>query len=196
MPSRRSGWSSTLKTRILAWSLMVFLRVSTVAGCRRRTSPDDGHVRRRLPARSSTSVPAAARLRTLNAGADALGALAHARKPPVAVACPTAARPRIDAAAVVAHEHPQIARAVLDLDLDALAARVPERVDQRLAADPIDLVADERCSGRGWPSTITRSRRCSPTASSCWNPGERLLEIVAARCSTSAARARRCGPRR
>ena len=87
----------------------------------------------------------------LEAGADAVGALAHARKPPMTVAA-RAQHLLVDAASVVANEHAHLRRRVLDRHFDLLPARVPDRVHERLATDAIDLVADERMEGpRAYP---------------------------------------------
>ena len=117
--------------------------------------------------------------------------------PPMAVAARSVARRRIDAAAVVAHEQPQLARAVFELDLDAAWRRMAERVDERLAADAIHLVADRRvAAAAACPSTITRI--CRLVSDRRAPPGCRRTPAPdrAARCWSSAARAPRCGPRR
>src|SRR6185295_20103004 len=73
------------------------------------------------------------------APADACGALLHARDAPVAGGS-GARNVRVDTAAVVANEEPQLARRVFDFDLDRLGARVTERVQQSLAPDPVHFI--------------------------------------------------------
>src|SRR6516165_3087258 len=69
-------------------------------------------------------------------GANPFGALPHAREPPVPVASGFHDL-RIDAPAVVAHEHAESARAILDFELDSPGLRMAVRVDDGLTADPV-----------------------------------------------------------
>ena len=75
-----------------------------------------------------------------------LRSLAHARQPKV----PGSMRgqgARVDALAIVTHAQLKLAGVVADLHFNPTGAGVPERIAQRLAADPIDVVADDRAEG-------------------------------------------------
>ena len=77
--------------------------------------------------------------------ANSLCSLAHARQSAV----PFPASPqhlRIDPAAVVAHQDPQLIRSILELRLDMLRSGVSKSVNDSLAANPIDLIADDEAA--------------------------------------------------
>src|SRR5262245_6103105 len=74
---------------------------------------------------------------------DSLGALSHPREAPVAVAA-LAQDLLVDAAPIVAYADTDARRLVRDRQFDLAAARVPQRIDQRFAADAMNLIADER----------------------------------------------------
>src|SRR5262249_52217627 len=79
--------------------------------------------------------------------ADSFGALAHAGKSPVPFA-PVSEDRGIDAAAIVPYEQPEPVR-VFELHLDVLGTRMVERIDERLAADAIHLITQQRMHRTG-----------------------------------------------
>jgi hypothetical protein len=56
-------------------------------------------------------------------------------------------RSRVDALAIVTNAQLKLAGVVADLHFNPTSPGVPERIAQRLAADPIDVVADDRAEG-------------------------------------------------
>src|SRR5580692_490216 len=78
--------------------------------------------------------------------ADSLCAFAHAGQAPMSF--PSGQQQlRIDSAPIVAHHHSELAGRVFELNLDALGARVLESIDQRFAADAINLVTQHWVQG-------------------------------------------------
>src|SRR5262245_8603141 len=79
----------------------------------------------------------------LEVTSDQLRSLTHARhtKVPGSIAVE---RFRVDASAVVADTQLKLAVIVADLHFDPASACVPEGIAQGLAANPIDVVADDR----------------------------------------------------
>ena len=84
----------------------------------------------------------------LEGSADAVGALAHPDKSPMAFASGTHDL-GIDTDAVVAEEDVEVAGSVLNLDLDACGAGMKECVDDGLAADAADLVENDGMKNAG-----------------------------------------------
>src|SRR5262249_5448956 len=67
----------------------------------------------------------------------------HSRESPVSLAAGLH-HFRIDSTAVVTHNDAQLIRKILDLDRNVLGAGVTKGVEQRLPANPVDLVAQQR----------------------------------------------------
>jgi len=76
--------------------------------------------------------------------AKQFGALAHAGQTVVACAAAVGKHRRLDALAIVAHPQSKLTHVVADLDFDSRGASVLKRVPQRLAGNPVHLVAHER----------------------------------------------------
>src|ERR1700722_14567885 len=109
-------------------------------------------------------------------GADSFSALAHAGQAPVSIAS-RLEHLRIDAAAVIAYQNPQLIEGVLDLDFDALGPGMEERIRQGFPADAVDFVAQDRVQRPGLavhdhtkPDVLFNSEFLSDTR-------KRLLEI-------------------
>src|SRR4029453_6384310 len=78
--------------------------------------------------------------------ANLLRSLTHPRQPKVSGAMRVKCS-RVDALAIVTHAQLKLAGVVLDLHFNPASTRGPERFAQRLAADPIDVVADDWAEG-------------------------------------------------
>ena len=137
--------------------------------------------------RSSTSVPDAARLDSRELAADALRALAHAGQAPMPIA-PGVQDLLVDPAAIVADQHAQVPRTVFELDFDSVRARVTERVDQRLASDAIDLIADQRMNRADASFDGHLEIRAVARGVFLLHQHEGLLQVVAALGAQSADR--------
>ena len=106
---------------------------------------------------------------------------------------------RFDSAAIVAHQNTQTARRIFQFDFDVLRPRMAKCVDQRLSADPIHVVTEQRVQGPLLPSTMTRN----PISSPVLHVRQPLAALARTpvrdrgrRCRRSASRARRSGPHR
>src|SRR6516225_9319266 len=71
----------------------------------------------------------------------------HSGQPPVPVT-PGPHNFRIDSFAIVAYQHPQMARRVFQLDLNASCPGVLKGIGKRLASDEVNFVTDYRSQ---WP---------------------------------------------
>src|SRR5262249_11500444 len=78
----------------------------------------------------------------MKSGAYSVRPLPHAGKPPVSIE-PRPQNLGIDATTIVPHQNPQMAGGILELEINPLRAGMPERIDQRFAADSIHLIAQQ-----------------------------------------------------
>src|SRR4029453_4017685 len=112
----------------------------------------------------------------LQRAADALRPFAHPGDAPV----PVAARQhhlRIDTAAVVAHQHAELPRAVFELDFDVRRSRMAEGVDTAPPADSLDFVADDWLQ-RSRPAFDDHAVGGGADAHLLLDAGERLLPVL------------------
>jgi hypothetical protein len=71
---------------------------------------------------------------------DSFRSLAHSREAPVTLA-PSEDYVRLNAAAIVAHQHAKLAGRVLQFDLNPFGAGMAECIDNRFPPDPVKFIA-------------------------------------------------------
>src|ERR1700739_1411827 len=157
IPSRNRGWSSTLKTRIRARSLICASRFLLRALVRRNSEP---WLREPSPPPIGWRIlendvtrngkldfgPGRGGAHHSEFRADSFRPLSHSRESPVCLP-PETKQLRLDPATVVADRNPQPVCGVFELHLDAARAGMPEGIDKRLPSDAVNLIANNRLQG-------------------------------------------------
>ena len=205
IPWRSSGWSSTHRTRIGALGRHHRSPFSTSAPPRRPDAmpgqPQPPPAGRSRVGHASRAPPARPRCRRRARSTAAAGRRSprRARACPESPQCPSRPTRRTSGSTPAPSSRTSSrtrARSVLQLHLDLRGPRVAERVDQRLAADPVELVAHRGMQRPGVPFTMTRSAAGDAPASSAPDAREAPARGRRRRAPRSAARAPRCGPPR
>src|SRR5260221_6695287 len=141
IPSRKSGWSSTLKMRIIRLSLsstcvqLPLMPLSNSAGGPDLTLLESNPARHAQLDLGSQCDSA----QNAKPGADSFGPLAHSAETPVSIPSPLQFL-RIDPAPVVAHRDAQLAAPIFDLRLDILGPGMAVIIDNRPTAHAVNFV--------------------------------------------------------
>src|SRR5260221_1973476 len=141
IPSRKSGWSSTLKMRIIRLSLsstcvqLPLMPLSNSAGGPDLTLLESNPARHAQLDLGSQCDSA----QNAKPGADSFGPLAHSAETPVSIPSPLQFL-RIDPAPVVAHRDAQLAAPIFDIRLDILGPGMAVSIDNRLTANAVNFV--------------------------------------------------------
>jgi hypothetical protein len=110
-------------------------------------------------------------------GAYSFGPFADAGKAPMPVSSGLQ-NFRVDAAAVIADQNPQLTIRVFEFDFDAAGLRVVEGIGQSLATDTVDFITNNRVQGTRLAFDNQTKIDGPLDKEFLWNARERLFEIV------------------